>query len=170
MSNFTIRNMQQSDSSQVLNIYQEGINTDNASFLERAPNWKNFDNNHLNQPRLIAHTNESIIGWAALSLIQTTGQFGGVCEVSIYITTQHRNKGVGSLLLSSLVLLSEKHKIWTLEANIFPENIPSILLHKKYGFCIVGTRQKISMMKKGIYKGKWRDVTLMERRSEIVGI
>ena len=70
----------------------------------------------------------------------------------------------------NLIELAEKLNIWTLEANIFPENTASIELHKKFGFRIIGTREKVSMMKRGILKGKWRDVTLMERRSLVTGI
>ena len=167
---FHIRNMQDSDAKYVLEIYQQGIDSDNASFLEKAPTWKHFDSSHIKEPRLIATDQNKVVGWAALSTIETTGQFGGVCEVSVYIAENYRNKGVGSTLLKNLIELSEKLNIWTLEANIFPENTASIELHKKFGFRVVGTREKVSIMKRGVYKGKWRDVTLMERRSLVAGI
>ena len=167
---FHIRNMQDSDAKYVLEIYQQGIDSDNASFLEKAPTWKHFDSSHIKEPRLIATDQNKVVGWAALSTIETTGQFGGVCEVSVYIAENYRNKGVGSTLLKNLITLSEKENVWTLEANIFPENTASIELHKKFGFRIVGTREKVSIMKRGVYKGKWRDVTLMERRSSVAGI
>tara|TARA_Y100001970_G_C14217447_1_gene850529 strand:+ start:1781 stop:2299 length:519 start_codon:yes stop_codon:yes gene_type:complete len=165
-----IRNMEDSDAKDVLEIYQQGIDSDNASFLEKAPSWKHFNNSHIKEVRLIATDQKVVIGWAALSTIETTGQFGGVCEVSVYIAENYRNNGVGSTLLKNLIELSEKQNIWTLEANIFPENTASIELHKKFGFRVVGTREKVSIMKRGVYKGKWRDVTLMERRSLVAGI
>ena len=165
-----IRNMKDSDSKYVLDICQQGIDSDNASFLEKAPSWKQFDNSHIKETRLIATNQNIIVGWAALSTIETTGQFGGVCEVSIYIADRYKNKGIGSTLLKNLIALSEKQNIWTLEANIFPENTASIELHKKLGFRVIGTREKISIMKRGALKGKWRDVTLMERRSTVTGI
>ena len=167
---FHIRNMQDSDAKNILEIYQQGIDSDNASFLENAPSWEQFNNSHIKKPRLTATDQNIIVGWAALSTIETTGQFGGVCEVSIYIAENYRNNGVGSTLLKNLIELSEKQNIWTLEANIFPENTASIELHKKFGFRVVGTREKVSIMKRGVYKGKWRDVTLMERRSLVAGI
>jgi phosphinothricin acetyltransferase len=37
-------------------------------------------------------------------------------------------------------------------------------LHQRAGFRRVGTRQRI-----GSYHGRWRDVTLLERRSTITG-
>ena len=100
---FHIRNMQDSDAKDVLEIYQQGIDSDNASFLEKAPNWEHFNNSHIKQPRLIATDKKVVVGWAALSTIETTGQFGGVCEVSIYIAENYRNNGVGSTLLKNLI-------------------------------------------------------------------
>jgi L-amino acid N-acyltransferase YncA len=50
-----------------------------------------------------------------------------------------------------------------LQAGIFPENESSIFLHKILGFNIVGVRQKI-----GKHNGVWRDVILMERRSNSI--
>jgi L-amino acid N-acyltransferase YncA len=56
-------------------------------------------------------------------------------------------------LLAALVEASEQQGIWTLQAGIFPENIPSIEIHKRCGFRIVGTREKLGSM-----NGRWRDV------------
>jgi phosphinothricin acetyltransferase len=67
--------------------------------------------------------------------------------------------------LASLVEASEREGIWTLQAGIFPENAPSVELHKRHGFRIVGTREKLGSM-----DGRWRDVLLMERRSTVSGI
>jgi len=52
-----------------------------------------------------------------------------------------------------------------LQAGIFPENSASIEIHKRCGFRIVGTREKLGSM-----DGRWRDVVLMERRSAVAGI
>jgi phosphinothricin acetyltransferase len=55
--------------------------------------------------------------------------------------------------------------IRTLQAGIFPENQASINLHKKHGFRVVGTRGKIGRM-----DDIWRDVVLLERRSDKPGL
>ena len=69
------------------------------------------------------------------------------------------------LLLQSLVEQSERCGIWTLQAGIFPENVPSVALHKSCGFREVGLRQKLAQR-----NGVWRDVLLLERRSSQVGV
>jgi L-amino acid N-acyltransferase YncA len=68
-------------------------------------------------------------------------------------------------LISALVKSSEAEGVWTLQAGIFPENHASIALHKRAGFRIVGTRERLGQM-----DGRWRDVVLMERRSRITGL
>jgi L-amino acid N-acyltransferase YncA len=70
---------------------------------------------------------------------------------------------VGTALLKKLIKLSEQQDIWTLQAGIFPENKASIRIHERTGFRIVGTREKIGKM-----DGTWRDILLMERRSNKV--
>ncbi|MDQ0202277.1 L-amino acid N-acyltransferase YncA [Neobacillus ginsengisoli] len=88
-----------------------------------------------------------------------------MAEVSIYVSQIHRGEGIGSALLKSLVDSSEKNGYWTLQAGIFPENKESIKLHKKFGFREIGRRERIGKM-----NGVWRDVILLERRSNKVGI
>ncbi|MDZ7739690.1 MAG: hypothetical protein U5K32_11625 [Bacteroidales bacterium] len=59
---------------------------------------------------------------------------------------------------------SEKNGIWTLYSSIFPENIATLKLHDKFGFKVIGTRERIAML-----DGKWRDTILFERRSNVTG-
>ena len=146
-------------------IYLEGIATGNATFEQSAPDWKEWNSGHLPACRFVALDGEQVIGWAALSRVSGRCVYGGVAEVSIYVAEQARGKGTGSQLLRELVAASETAGIWTLQAGIFPENAASIELHKGAGFRIVGTRERLGSM-----NGRWRDVILMERRSEVAGI
>ena len=103
---------------------------------------------------------ESMLGWAALSPVSSRCVYAGVAEVSIYLSASARGRGIGTQLLEHLITTSEAAGIWTLQAGIFPENQPSIKLHKKCGFRVVGIREKLGKM-----NGVWRDVMFMERRS-----
>jgi phosphinothricin acetyltransferase len=91
-------------------------------------------------------------------------------EVSIYVAEEFRGRGLGSVLLASLIDASEREGFWTLQASIFPENGASLRLHRKHDFRVVGIREGIGRMAFGELKGRWRDVVLMERRSEVIGI
>jgi len=45
-----------------------------------------------------------------------------VAEVSIHVAAAVRGKGAGKALLQALIAQSESCGIWTLQAEIFPEN------------------------------------------------
>lgn len=149
----------------VLSIYLAGIATGQATFETEPPTWTNWNNAHLPAPRLVAISDERIVGWAALSPVSARPVYAGVAEVSVYVGEKMRGSGVGALLLAALVRESEQSGIWTLQASIFPENAVSISLHHACGFREVGTRERIAKM-----KGVWRNTLLLERRSKLVGI
>ena len=164
-SEIAIQSMSLGDWSAVRAIYLEGINTGNATFETSAPEWEKWDAAHLDHCRLVARDANDILGWAALSAVSGRCVYAGVAEVSVYVAERARGRKIGAKLLGALILESEQHGIWTLQAGIFPENAASIELHKRHGFRVVGTKEKVGCM-----NGWWRDVVLMERRSKVVGV
>jgi L-amino acid N-acyltransferase YncA len=161
----SIEQMIERDWPAVRTIYEEGIKTGNATFEKSPPEWASWDAGHLRICRLVARSRDGVLGWAALSPVSSRCVYAGVAEVSVYVAGQAQGRGIGMRLLTSLVEASEREGIWTLQAGIFPENIPSLELHKRHGFRIVGTREKLGSM-----DGRWRDVLLMERRSHVSGV
>jgi L-amino acid N-acyltransferase YncA len=160
-----IRDFNKDDFQVVQDIYQQGIDTGDATFQQTAKSWKEWNNSMLTCCRLIAIENNKISGWAGLSAVSSRDVYSGVAEVSVYVAEHAQGKGVGHKLLSQLILASENNNIWMLQAGIFPENIGSIALHKKNGFRQLGVREKVGKM-----NGVWRDSVFMERRSLIVGV
>lgn len=159
-----VDNMHPEDWHQARVIYLEGIATGDATFETDAPTWESWHQAHLPFGRLVLRDGDTIVGWAALSQVSSRCIYAGVAEVSVYVSAQHRGQGIGRLLLTQLIEASEKNGIWTLQAGIFPENMASIVLHQKCGFREVGRREKL-----GKLNGKWRDVMMLERRSQNVG-
>src|ERR1700722_9463369 len=145
-------------------IYEQGIATGNATFEKSAPAWDAWDAAHLPHCRLVAHSAGEVLAWAALSPVSSRCVYAGVAEVSIYVAARARGRGIGQALLSALVEASERENIWTLQAGIFPENAASTELFRKSGFRVLGRRERLGQM-----DGRWRDVILMERRSQIAG-
>lgn len=149
----------------VREIYLEGIATGNATFEHEVPDWEKWTVGKLQVCRLVARTEDGIVGWAALSPVSARPVYRGVAEVSVYVAGRARGNRIGRELLNRLVTDSDAQGLWTLQAGIFPENVASIRLHERAGFRIVGTREKLGEM-----NGVWRDVVLMERRSTVVGV
>ncbi len=156
-----ITKLKKTDWPQVRNIYREGIEAGNATFETAAPGWPKWDKGHLEGCRLVARVGKKVLGWAALSPVSERCVYAGVAEVSIYVAAAARGLGIGKALLAKLIEKSEHRGIWTLQAGIFPENLPSVRLHERAGFRRVGTRERL-----GRTRGVWRDVILLERRSK----
>jgi len=162
----TIRPLEPEDWPAVREIYAQGIATGDATLETSPPEWQVWDQSHVAQYRFVALSDSGeIAGWAALTPVSGRCVYAGVAEVSVYIGSDFRGKKVGDTLLKHLIVESEKGGYWTLQAGIFPENIPSIKLHEKNGFRVIGYRENIGKM-----KGIWRTVNLLERRSKVSGI
>jgi L-amino acid N-acyltransferase YncA len=182
--------MRAEDWDEVRRIFAEGIEIGNATFEVEAPGWKRWNAAHRPDCRLVAREPDGsdhgsgrssdlrtglrpgmrsgegsdLLGWAALSPVSSRQVYDGVADLSIYIATAARGRGVGHDLLQALIASSERAGIWTLQAAIFPENEGSLRLHRAAGFRDVGRRERI-----GSLHGVWRDVLLLERRSESAG-
>ncbi len=161
----TIQPMKPEDWPAVRAIYLEGISTGNATFEKSTPDWPEWDAKHLQSCRFVARSDSEILGWVALTPVSSRCVYAGVADLSVYVATRARGQRIGSTLLAALVEASEREGIWTLQAGIFPENIASVESHKRAGFRLVGTRERLGAM-----DGRWRDVVLMERRSKIAGV
>ena len=161
---YTIEKMTDADWDAVRAIYLEGIATRNATFETESPSWDTWNNNHRPDCRLVARSNEKVLVWAVLSPVSRRPVYSGVAEVSVYVAADARGMGVGKALLGSFINASGKAEIWSLQAGLFKENSASITLHKCVGFREIGFQER-----KGSMDGVWRDVLLMERRSQVIG-
>jgi L-amino acid N-acyltransferase YncA len=157
-----IRDLRPQDWPDVVRIYEEGMLTGNATFETQLPSWEAWDAGHLAEHRLVVTLDDEVVGWAALSPYSDRECYRGVAEESIYIAERARGLGLGRRLLGALIASAEAAGIWTLQAGIFPENEASIALHVALGFRVVGVRERL-----GRSRGVWRDVVLLERRSEM---
>jgi L-amino acid N-acyltransferase YncA len=158
-----VRHLRPSDWPEVARIFGEGIATGNATFETEVPWWEAWDAGHLSEHRLVAERGGHVVGWIALAPVSSRECYAGVAEISAYVGEEARGEGVGAELLAAVVESSERAGIWTLETGVFPENEASLRLLGRFGFRAVGTREQI-----GRLHGVWRDVVLLERRSEVV--
>jgi phosphinothricin acetyltransferase len=157
-----IRGMRADDWPAVATIYAEGIATRLATFETTTPTWEEWDASHLAAHRLVSEEDGDVAGWAALSAYSDRECYRGVAEVSVYVAERARGRGIGRALLGALVESTERDGVWTLQAGVFPENVASLALHRRSAFRVVGIRERL-----GKLDGSWRDVVLLERRSEL---
>lgn len=151
----------------VRRIYEEGIATGKATFEREAPDWHHFDHSHRHDCRLVARDGSGgpVLGWIALTAYSARRVYSGVAWESVYVAADARGRGVGRALLEALIPASEKVGLWTLLAGVQAENAPSLALHERVGFRRIGIHRAVGRDA----TGRWRDVVLLERRSEVVG-
>ncbi|MDG2193325.1 MAG: GNAT family N-acetyltransferase [Polaribacter sp.] len=159
-----IQTLQEEHWTEVSQIFKDGIATKNATFEINVPNWTAWNEEHFQHSRFVAVQNNVVVGWVAISPVSKRDVYKGVAEISVYVSLQAQGKGVANALMEKVIQASEKNKIWTLYASIFPENEVSMYLHKKHEFRFIGKRERIAQQ-----EGVWRDTFLFERRSEKVG-
>ena len=159
--------MTAADAADVRRIYADGIATGVATLEADPPAWEPFDRAHRSDCRFVARDRPggSMLGWCALAPYSRRNVYRGVAWESVYVAADVRGRGVGRALLEVLIPASESASVWTLWAGVIAENAASLALHERVGFRRVGVQDRIGQDA----HGRWRDVVLLQRRSEIVG-
>lgn len=158
-----VRAMTAADWPEVTLIYTQSLEKGTASFAKDCPAWEIWDAGHRPDCRLVCEDSGKVVGFAALSPTSSKPHYSGVAEVSVYVDEARLHCGIGTALLNRLIEEADAAGIWTLYSSIFAENAASIALHKKCGFRLIGTRDRIA---KNIF-GRWQSTVIMERRNGI---
>lgn len=138
------------------------MSVDSRPYTTIVPSAQIWDERHHAAWSFVAEKHNRVVGWIAISSVSTRAVYSGVGEVSVYISSDHKGKGIASKLFKILIEESEKVGFWTLQSSIFAINTTSIQLHKQMGFMVVGIREKIAQL-----NGKWHDTVIMERRKQL---
>jgi phosphinothricin acetyltransferase len=160
-----IEPMTDADRSAVLEIYAQGIATGTATFETTTPEWRAWTASHRRDCRFVARLEGRVVGWTAVARYSSRDVYAGVAWESVYVDAAARGRGVGSALLETLIPAAEASGIWTLIAGVQANNLASLALHERAGFRRIGVQQRIGRDRDGI----WRDVVLLEWRSQTIG-
>ena len=144
-----LRAMETTDAEVIFKFYEEGIQTGHAPFEAEVPDWHKWDSRHLTQCGWLAEEEHTVLGWGVLTQGSPGKAYLGVAEVSIYFSGTAQNQDIGSILLKRLIISSEESSIWTLQAQVFPENKIIIHAREKHGFKKSGTRRQLAPMSFG---------------------
>ena len=163
----TIRPMQEDDWSEIVEIYIQGIQSNNKTFEIECPSYEAWDKSHVKECRLVAEVDGEVAAWAALQPFSAQEHYKGVAELSLYIDTNRNHKDIAEALLQAVVEESEKAGFWSLQAAVFESDASSIKLYEKCGFRMIGYRERLAKDRFGV----WRSIALMEHRitSDIAG-
>jgi phosphinothricin acetyltransferase len=177
--------MSAEDWPRVVEIYRQGLRTGVSTLESEAPAFEAWDAAHDKRCRLVAVVDGAVVdetvvdgavvngtaaageiaGWAALTPVSRRRVYAGVAELSVYVAEEYRGRSVGRALLNALIEESEKEGFWTLQSSVQKENAASLALHRRCGFRTVGVRERLGHDP----QGQWRDIVLLERRSDKVG-
>jgi phosphinothricin acetyltransferase len=141
-------------------IYNEAVRNTTATFdtepksLDEREAWFAL---HDDRHPVLAAVEESVVGWAALSPWSERLAYRDTAEVSVYVHSDRRGMGIGSLLLEALITNGKQANLHTLIARIADGNQASVAMHRRLGFEFIGTMKEV-----GLKFGRRIDVQLFQ--------
>jgi L-amino acid N-acyltransferase YncA len=104
----------------------------------------------------VAEADSTVIGYANWAPWRPKDGYRHTVEDSVYLTSGHQGRGLGGELLATLVAAARDAGAHVMMASIEASNTPSITLHQRAGFELVGTAREV-----GSKFGRWLDLTMM---------
>lgn len=110
--------------------------------LEDTKKWY-YEHIEKNFPIIVCLIDDKVVGWASLSTFRDYRGYDKTVEVSLYVKNNYKRMGIGSLLLQKIEEKARNRKFNSIISVITGGNDASINLHKKFGYKIKGTFEKI---------------------------
>lgn len=108
-------------------------------------------------PVMVAEHDGNVVGYGAYGTFREKIGYQYTVEHSVYVSENFIGKGIGKLLLTSLIEFAKQHGIRTMIGAIDAENQGSIDFHKKFGFTECG------IIKDAAFKfDRWLDLLFMQ--------
>ena len=165
MAPMLIRDATESDIAAVAAIYGDHVMHGLASFEEAAPPLAEMLARYGavsagGFPYLVAVIDGEVVGYSYATLYRTRSAYRHTLEDSVYVREGFGGRGIGAALLGALLERCRAGPWRQMVAVIGDSaNAPSIRLHERLGFRMVGTLEAV-----GFKFGRWVDSVLMQRR------
>ena len=104
----------------------------------------------------VVETSGQVIGFASWSPWRPKDGYRHTVEDSLYLVAGHQGRGIGTELLAVLITAAAQSGAHVMMASIEASNAPSVALHARHGFEVVGTAREV-----GCKFGRWLDLTMM---------
>ena len=143
-----IRKVTRKDYQQILNIYNFYILNSTATFEITPITFENFskriDGISSIYPFFVYEENEEILGYAYLSSFNEREAYEMSVDLSIYVKSDHKNRGIGRKLYLHIEDIAKKLGYYNIISLVAEENLNSIIFHEKMGFIKCGTIEKVA--------------------------
>lgn len=157
----TVRRATRDDATAIAGIYAQGIAAGTATVVSRAPSPEQLAERMASaRPEhtwLVAERDDEVVGWAATMPYLLVPEYGGVAEFSVYVAEGQQGRGVGRVLMATLLAAAEQAGLHKLTSRVFAANAQSRELLRRCGFREVGTYERHVRAADG-----WRDVVVVE--------
>ena len=104
----------------------------------------------------VAEAYGDVIGFANWAPWRPKDGYRHTVEDSVYLVAGHQGRGIGADLLRTLIAGASGSGAHVMMASIEATNTPSVALHERQGFEVVGTAREV-----GHKFGRWLDLTMM---------
>lgn len=150
------------DAGAIARIHNQGIDERLATF-ETEPRTSRQVEAQLAEkgdryPTVVVERDGTVVAWATAGPYRSRPCYAGVAEHSVYVAREARGTGAGRAALEALCRLYRERGFSKLVSRIFPENVPSLALHERAGFRVVGVYHR-----HGTLDGAWRDCVIVEK-------
>jgi phosphinothricin acetyltransferase len=131
----------------ITDIYNQAILNTTATFdtntktIDEQRAW--FDKHGAEYPILVALEDNEIVGWASMSAWSDRCAYADTAEISLYVSEEHRGKGVGRKLSEAILKAGREAGLHTAIARIAGDNDISIRLAESLGFQHIGVMREV---------------------------
>ena len=157
-----IREAIENDLPQLLAIYNDIILNTTAVYdyephtLEMRQSWFKTKQEQ-GFPVFVAEDENKIVGFSSIGPFRAWAAYKYSVENSVYVAASERGKGIGKLLISTLIEAAKKLNMHTIIASIDASNEASLRLHRFFGFEEVANFKEV-----GFKFGRWLDLKFLQ--------
>ncbi|MEM0992148.1 MAG: N-acetyltransferase family protein [Bacteroidota bacterium] len=108
-------------------------------------------------PLIVALQNESVLGYATYDHFRKKAAYRFTVEHSVYLAVAARGKGIGQLLMTTLIQQAKEEGYHLMVAGIDTSNRDSYEFHKRLSFEEIGTFEEV-----GYKFDRWLSITFMQ--------
>ena len=157
---YKIRPVEAADAEPVRSILNNAIEHSTAMWTTRplspADGQAWLADNQERSSAYVAEAGGQVVGFANWAPWRPKDGYRHTVEDSVYLLDGHQGRGLGTELLATIIEAARRSGAHVMMASIDATNTPSVMLHQRLGFEVVGTAREV-----GTKFGRWLDLTMM---------